>query len=76
MAINNQREYLIHEDGTVTKFLFGVEDMTDRNYCYKVGKIKPRPMPNNFDSDLYDGYSPLECNLMGTDKEGLYRLEV
>jgi len=76
MAVNKQREYLIHEDGTVTKFLFGVDEVSERNYCYIVGKVKPREMPDDFDSSLYDGYSPLYCSLIETYKENLYRLEV
>jgi len=76
MSVNKQREYLIHEDGKVTKFLFGVDEVSERNYCYVVGRVKPRKMPDDFDSKLYDGYSPLNCVLIETDKKGLYKLEV
>lgn len=78
VIVNKQREYLIHEDGTVTKFLFGVDEVSSRNLCYVVGKLKKRVFPNKFDHSFYDrnGLSPLVCAVEQTDQDGLYRLSV
>lgn len=57
-------EYMKDSEGNVYKFIFGVMDTkTPYNYLSKVGNVKASPLPNDFESKEYDGFSPLRATL-------------
>ncbi len=72
----NQKEYLIHFDGTVTKFTHGVEDLSKHNRVYIVGKISKRFTDIYLDSSQYNGYNPVICNLIKSEEKGFYLFEI
>lgn len=57
-------EYLKDAYGNVYKFIFGKDCVNiSYNYIKKVGKVSTCKLPNDFESNLYNGFAPIRATL-------------